>query len=134
MLGGNDGEKRLDSLLILQNNEENWKELKIKLPYPIYSHGAQFLNNCLYIFGGQSAKNEIWNSTYKLSKSFLWYKLTNIVKWEKMDDMNAQRCCISNSSVILNGRIWVCGGRNGNIPWKSVEMYNPETNEWKYIK
>ena len=125
----------MDSLLILQNNGENdecWEELNIKLPYAVRNHGAQFLNNNLYIFGGKNEENDILNSSYKLTRGHKW--LNNSLQWEKIMDMNQKRTEISNSNVILNGRIWVCGGRNGNISWKSVEMYNPETNEWKYVK
>lgn len=110
---------------MLDNNEQNWKLLNIKLPYAISHHGAQFINNNLYIFGG-IIEWDASNSTYKLSKS---------LQWEKMAGMNQKRVCISNSSVILNNQIWVCGGYNDK--WddlKSVEMYDPLTNKWKYMK
>ena len=116
-----------ESLLMLENNGQNWKQLNIKLPYTIEGHGAQFLNNNIYIFGGFSGDKEL-NSTYKLSKS---------LKWEKMDEMIEQRYWISNSNVILNGKIWVLGGYKRfkeDIYLNTVEMYNPETNEWKYVK
>ena len=105
---------------MLEHNEQNWKQLSIKLPYSIYGHGAQFLNDNLYIFAGNS------KCTHKLSKS---------LQWEKMADMNQKRNYISNSSVVLNNQIWVCGGKDerGNS-LKSVEMYDPETNKWKYMK
>ena len=103
LLGGDDG-KSYDSLLMLEDSEQNWKQLNIKLPYAIQTHGAQFLNNNLYIFGGCNKNEEVLNWTYKLSKS---------LQWEKMADMNQKRNGISNSSVILNNQIWVCGGWNG---------------------
>ena len=105
---------------MLEDNGQNWKLLNINLLYAIEAHGAQFLNNSLYIFGGQNKEDEILNWTYKLSES---------LEWKKMADMNEKRSGISNSSVILNNQIWVCGGRNN-----SVEMYDPETNKWKYMK
>ena len=110
----------VDSLLTLENDGQDWKQLNIKLPYPINSPGAQFLNNNLYIFGGRDAGRNHINWTYKLSKS---------LQWEKMADMNQKRRYISNGSVILNNQIWVCGGWDN-----SVEMYDPLTNEWKYMK
>ena len=134
MLGGWNKETGLDSLLILQNNEETWKEVNIKLPYPISRHGAQFLNNSLYIFGGQHENNDIRNSTYKLSKSFLWYKLANIITWQKMADMTDKRSYISNTSVVLSKLIWVLGGFNGKEMLRSVEMYDPSRNKWRYMK
>ena len=133
LLGGCDEENFLDSILILKNNGERWKEATVKLPFPAATHGAQFLNNHLYIFGGNYG-DKFLNCTYKLSKKTLWYTFLNGVKWEKMTDMNEKRSFIFNSNVILNGRIWVCGGWNGRSALKSVEIYNPETNEWKYVK
>ena len=122
----------IDSLLILQNNGENdgkWNELNIKLPYAVWGHGAQFLNNYLYIFGGTNEKKETLNSTYKLTRGHKW--LNNSFKWGEIADMNEKRTFISNSSVILNDRIWVIGGWNGKEgALKSVEMYDPQTNIW----
>ena len=109
-----------DGLLVLESNGQDWKELNIKLPHSIDRHGAQFLNNSLYIFGGEEEKEGTLNSTYKLLKS---------LQWERVADMNQRRSEISNSSVILNNQIWVCGGGNS-----TVEMYDPETNEWKFMK
>ena len=119
LVGGKDGES-CDSLLMLEHNEQNWKQLSIKLPYSIYGHGAQFLNDNLYIFAGNS------KCTHKLSKS---------LQWEKMADMNQECWAISNSNIILNNQIWVCGGYNRiDSGLKSVEMYDPLTNKWKYMK
>ena len=112
-----------DSLLMLENNGQNWKELNIKLPYPMFAGGAQFVNNSLYIFGGIGPEGPS-NCTYKLSKR---------LKWKKMAHMNEKRSHILNSNVILNNQIWVCGGRDRGA-LKSVEMYDPETNKWKYMK
>ena len=110
---------------MLENNGTSWKELDIKLPESIRAQGAQFLNNNIYIFGG-SVNSRPSNWTYKLSRS---------LQWEKMTDMIEERTYISNSSVILNNQIWVCGGANSYLnPLKSVEMYDPETNKWKYMK
>ena len=125
----------MDNLIILQNNGENdgnWKELNIKLPYPIHTHGAQFLNNHLYIFGGENEKNEVLNSAYKLARGHKW--LNNSLKWDKIKEMNEKRTNISNSNVILNDRIWVIGGWNGKEIMKSVEMYDPQTNIWTDMK
>ena len=124
LLGGNKRNDPFDSLLILEKNERKWKELVIKLPFPNCSHGAQFLNNNLYIFGG-FGKEGPSNCTYKLSES---------LQWEKMADMNKKRRWISNSSVILNNQIWVCGGESDYETLKCVEMYDPETNKWKYMR
>ena len=118
----------MDSLLILQSNgqnKENWKKVNIKLPYKIMDHGAQFLKNSLYVFGGQTEKNEILNLTYKLSRT---------LKWEQMADMNDKRCLISNSNLVLNDKIWVFGGWNEEEVFKSVEMYDPSRNKWEYMK
>ena len=121
-------------MLILQNNEENngnWKKLNIKLPYAVGGHGAQFLNNCLYIFGGRNEKKEVLNLSYKLRKGHEW--LTKSLQWDEITDMNQKRTSISNSSVILNDRIWVIGGK-GEKRLKSVEMYDPQTNIWTNMK
>ena len=120
-----DGKNKLNSLMMLESNGQNWKQLNIKLPYKVNGHGAQFLNNNLYIFGG-CREGSILNRTYKLSK---------YLQWEKVDNMNQKRRYISNGNVIRNNQIWVCGGENGEDgPLKSVEMYDPISNKWKFVK
>ena len=124
LIGGNDGHQLLDSLIVLQNNgenEESWTQLNIKLPYPMSFHGAQFLNNQLYIFGGENEKGEASNLMYKLSRD---------LKWEKIKEMNEKRSHILTTSIILNDGIWVLGGWNGKETLKSVEAYSPQTNNW----
>ena len=121
----------MHSLLILQKSRENdgnWKQLNITLPYAVRDHGAQFLKNYLYVFGGLNETNEVLNSTWKLTGGHKW--LNNSLKWVKITDMNQKRKNILNSSVILNDRIWAIGGHNEKERLKSVEMYDPETNIW----
>ena len=117
---------------MLENNGQNWKLLNKKLPYATEDHGAQFLNNNLYIFGGENEKDLVLNWTYKLTRGHKW--ITNSLQWEDMADMNEKRMEISNSSVILNDRIWVMGGWNGKNTLKSVEVYDPQTNIWTNMK
>ena len=124
LLGGTSEYTSLNTLLVLGSNGKNWKKSKINLPYAVYNHGAQFLNNNLYIFGGKNADGKSTNSTYKLSQT---------LQWEKQADMNDRRFGISNSSVILNNQIWVLGGRNEKS-LKSVEVYSAITNRWKYMR
>lgn len=135
--------KIVDSLLILQNNGENWKQLEIKLPCNIRDHGAQFLNNNLYIFGGdnkQSTRKGQFENYYidganESDKTFnSTYRLSDSSQWEKVADLNKKRTNISNSNVIFNGQIWVLGGWSGKEALRSVEIYDPQTNEWKYMR
>src|SRR3989304_6650457 len=35
-----------------------------------------------------------------------------------------------HSAVVLNGKIYVFGGRAVGQPYTSVEMYDPQTNTW----
>ena len=117
----------MDKLLLLKYRGENaqrWEELTIRLPYAVSRHGAQFLNDHIYIFGGGSERNEILNTTYKLSKN---------LKWDRVANMKERRYAISNSSVILNNCIWVLGGCSGQEWLNSVEVYNPAINEWLYM-
>ena len=119
-------------MLILQNDgedDEGWKQLNIRLPQALWCHGAQFLDNYLYIFGGKNEKDEVLNSTYKLKSGHKW--LNNNLQWGKMKNMNEKRTYISNSNVVLNDRIWAIGGCNKEKgALRSVEMYDPQTNIW----
>ena len=125
LVGGHDGNQCLSSLIILQTNEKNFKKLTIQLPYPIHRHGAQFLKNHLYIFGGQNECKESLDTTYQLSQS---------LKWKEMTKMNEKRRGISNSCVVLSDKIWVLGGWNGKKWLKSVEIFDPVTNTWKFMR
>ena len=37
------------------------------------------------------------------------------------------------AAIVLNNRIFIIGGRDKNGILASVEMYNPQNNQWRYV-
>lgn len=38
------------------------------------------------------------------------------------------------AATVLNGKLYACGGSNGQADLKSVECYDPATNSWAWLK
>ena len=91
------------------------------MPYEAYGHGTILLNEEIYVFGGYTDIG----STNKL------YKLNKELEWEELASMKKKREFIGNSSVVLDGEIWVIGGSFWNR--KSVEKYDSRSNKWEYM-
>ncbi|KAE8745484.1 hypothetical protein FOCC_FOCC007864 [Frankliniella occidentalis] len=45
--------------------------------------------------------------------------------------MLSRRCRLGVAT--LNGKIYVCGGYDGSVFLQTVEMFDPATNEWKFV-
>ena len=118
-MGGYRGGKELDKLVILNRKTSTWKTLTLKLPFANRASGSVVLNGDIYVFGGWGLKDKL----YKLD--------SRRMKWIELAKMNEGRNLFSNSSLALDGCIWVFGGRNDkNIPLKTVEKYSPDKNKW----
>src|SRR5690606_25008282 len=46
--------------------------------------------------------------------------------WETRASLQTSRGHVN--AVVLNGKIWILGGRSGNTAFRSVEIYDPATN------
>ena len=81
------------------------------------------LNDLLFVSGGLSG------SKFSHSNVFQYSPFTNT--WTEMKKMIETRH--EHSLITLNGLIYAIGGfeRGDNV--KTMECYNPATNEWKYV-
>ena len=82
---------------------------------------------CLYALGGS---NSIWvvSTVERLRSSDI------LEKWVKVQPMQEPRHIFA--AVSCNNYIYAIGGSCGNYKWshlKSVEKYNPFTNQWVYV-
>ena len=104
----------LNELVILDRKTSTWKTLALKLPLKICHGGSVVLNGDIYIFGGVGLRDKL----YKLD--------SRRMEWIELAKMNEERMDISNSSLALDGCIWVIGG----FALKTVEKYSPDKNKW----
>ncbi|XP_076814328.1 kelch-like protein 12 isoform X2 [Clavelina lepadiformis] len=81
-----------------------------------YGLTAVVLNNEIYAIGGNEGSVS-WSSVEK-------YNL-DTKTWIDIPSMNEER--IGGSACVVDGLIWVFGGDDA----KTVEFYDPATNEWK---
>ena len=54
-----------------------------------------------------------------------------IYSWKKVCPMNIRRSAVG--AAVLANRIYVVGGYDGNSSLNSVECYDPEMNQWKFV-
>ena len=51
--------------------------------------------------------------------------------WKEIAPMHSRRCYVSVTE--LSGKIYACGGHNSTDRLRSVERYDPETNQWTML-
>lgn len=117
LLGGRNG-GNLDEMLVLDRKTSQWKKLVLRLPNSVSYGGAAYLNEEIYIFGGYGQKPK----TYKFD--------ANKTRWIELAEMNESRASIQSSSLVVDGCIWVLGGRQMN----SGEKYCPGMSSWIMIR
>jgi|GEM_PF-1324143 len=83
--------------------------------------GACVIENKLFIAGGFDSK---WNPASNLFEYDFISK-----KWTSKKSMNISR--VNFALECINGKIYAIGGENTN---GSVEIYQPENNQWELIK
>ena len=110
---------------VFDNREVKWKSsnMPIKRAY----HGAEVINDTLYIFGG-FLRRSIMGQTdgYYARETFSYNPKGNV--WRGRADMKVSRCYVSSAS--LYGLIYAIGGFNGRYRLRSAEVFNPELNYW----
>ena len=79
------------------------------LPEPRQMYGAAVVGDYLYVIGG-NMKPDIYTDTVIMSKI---NPDGSIGKWKPTTRLPEPRCYINNTTLVLNGRIYVVGGLNG---------------------
>ena len=52
-------------------------------------------------------------------------------KWRTLSPMHERRSSVAMAAV--GGNLYACGGYDGYSSLRTVESYNPNSNEWHYI-
>lgn len=61
----------------------------------------------------------------------IYERLLAFNSWKKVCPMNIRRSAVG--AAVLTNRIYVVGGYDGNSSLNSVECYDPEMNQWKFV-
>jgi N-acetylneuraminic acid mutarotase len=109
----------LNSFEIYDSQNDSWV-LKSPMPFSIFQHRAETVNDKIFLIGGSSRNN------LEFLKNLYMYE-PEIDRWTKKSDMIFGRTAFG--SAVVNGKIYVLGGIGEN-PDKILE-YNPLTDEWK---
>ncbi|XP_068444064.1 kelch-like protein 33 [Clinocottus analis] len=104
-----------------------WRRLGEMPDKPKFRHGVAAMVGKLYVFGGcyYYCKDDMMKSAYSYDP----------VQgcWKRLADMQEFR---SNFSVVVHGqRLYAIGGdKEINTNIDSVEMYNPDTDSWSFVR
>ena len=52
-------------------------------------------------------------------------------RWTRVCPMNVRRSALG--AAVMDGKIYVVGGYDGNSSLNSVECFDPDTNQWKFV-
>ncbi|KAM6219133.1 kelch-like protein 14 [Rhynchocyon petersi] len=122
------GPDRLPSNLVQYYDDEKktWKILTI-MPYNSAHHCVVEVENFLFVLGGEDQ----WNPNGKHSTNFVSRYDPRFNSWIQLPPMQERRA--SFYACRLDKHLYVIGGRNETGYLSSVECYNLETNEWRYV-
>ncbi|XP_051944431.1 kelch-like protein 14 isoform X2 [Hippocampus zosterae] len=122
------GPDRLPSNLVQYYDDEKktWKILTI-MPYNSAHHCVVEVENFLLLLGGEDQ----WNPNGKHSTNFVSRYDPRFNSWIQLPPMQERRA--SFFACRLDKHLYVIGGRNETGYLSSVESYNLDTNEWKYV-
>ncbi|XP_053716047.1 kelch-like protein 33 [Synchiropus splendidus] len=107
--------------------EMEWRRLGEIPDQPKFRHGLASLRGSLYVIGGCYfyTKNDMMSSCFSFDPE--------LNSWRKLASMQEVR---SNFTVVVHGeRLYAIGGdREINTNIDSVEMYNPDSDSWSYVR
>uniref|UniRef100_A0A663MH39 Kelch like family member 14 n=1 Tax=Athene cunicularia TaxID=194338 RepID=A0A663MH39_ATHCN len=108
------------------DEKKTWKILTI-MPYNSAHHCVVEVENFLFVLGGEDQ----WNPNGKHSTNFVSRYDPRFNSWIQLPPMQERRA--SFYACRLDKNLYVIGGRNETGYLSSVECYNLETNEWRYV-
>ncbi|XP_008581764.1 PREDICTED: kelch-like protein 14, partial [Galeopterus variegatus] len=97
------------------------------MPYNSAHHCVVEVENFLFVLGGEDQ----WNPNGKHSTNFVSRYDPRFNSWIQLPPMQERRA--SFYACRLDKHLYVIGGRNETGYLSSVECYNLETNEWRYV-
>ena len=84
------------------------------------------IDNTLYAIGGKSNITE--DSRIRTCEKIDTNSLSPV--WEKIKSMEVRRS--DSGAVVIDGKIYVAGGYDGETIHRSVEVYSPKDNKWSF--
>ena len=112
---------------VFDNREIKWKSssMPVKRAY----HGAEVINDILYIFGGFQRRSIMGQTDGYYAKETFAYNPKR--SWKARANMNISRCYVSSAKC--SGLIYAIGGFSGRHRLRSAEVYDPDLNYWQLI-
>uniref|UniRef100_A0A8C9F7B3 Kelch like family member 14 n=1 Tax=Pavo cristatus TaxID=9049 RepID=A0A8C9F7B3_PAVCR len=107
--------------------EKETLSLLAVMPYNSAHHCVVEVENFLFVLGGEDQ----WNPNGKHSTNFVSRYDPRFNSWIQLPPMQERRA--SFYACRLDKNLYVIGGRNETGYLSSVECYNLETNEWRYV-
>ena len=86
----------------------------------IASHGSEVIGNTIYVVGGHSSRSGFSEKLYQ-------YDL-NTNEWRQLSAMDKARGYLNLATVVLQDKLFALGGQDDDD--RSVEVYDPVTNQW----
>jgi VCBS repeat-containing protein len=100
--------------------ENNW-------PAPRIDYSMVTMDNKLYVFGGSMLGGSVIDSE-------LWsYNLTTN-RWYRKTDSHSTTPRYGHYAAVVDGKMYVIGGNNGEEPYANLLRYDPDTNSWLTIE
>jgi hypothetical protein len=106
--------------------------LRSNLPHPLYNTSAAILNNKLFVIGGKyrdAASNEYL-------KSNMMYEFEQHADeadqgtW-RLHEARLNTARYDTSCAVYQGKLYICGGYDGNYKLSSVEVFDPAIGTWQ---
>jgi N-acetylneuraminate epimerase len=135
---GGENEKGLfsKSLLLTWNKKAHKVEIQQlpDLPYPLVNSSGVFIDNSIYVVGGESEN--------KTTSTFLKLKLgSESIRWEALPNLNKplSHTVVSAKSQRGNTQVFMAGGRRRTESGisefsSSLYAYSSNSNEWKTLQ
>ena len=109
---------------VLDNRRRSWHKFKFDFLSKRAYHGMALIGTKIFIFGGFD--RNAYQSNYSNDNFAFDVKLKS---WTLKSSMLFNRCYLA--STVHANLIYAIGGFSGETRLRSVECYNPITNEWK---
>lgn len=124
-IGGFSGQDQMSSVEIYDVETNKWSRGPPLLD-PRSGHQAILVNKKIFVIGGfRTNPNSERLRTVEVLDLESYFPI-----WKPGKPM---RCPRSNMGVTFyKGKIWVCGGYNGESPCANVESFCPEQNQWQH--
>jgi N-acetylneuraminic acid mutarotase len=120
VVGGSTEKEILSTVWSFDTNTRTWSE-KAEVPLPIQGFGLISVESRVFAIGGYGGENGEYLDTV-----FEYDPVSD--HWAPRQSMDIART--QHSVVELDGLIYVLGGLNDSGTLDSVEVYNPEADQW----